>query len=731
MKLHFDSIDVEKSGKFVSQNFDIGDKRIILEILRGKMYSNPIQTVCQEIMSNARDAHREVGKHNVPIVVKLPNKLEPDFYIQDFGPSISPSRMTDVFIKYGASTKRSDNLQTGGFGLGCKSPFSYTDSFSIVCVTPEDDKKIKRQYIAHLDPTGLGEMTCVAESETSEEVGTTIIIKPKESDYHLFRDQVLRAGFFWEVRPKILGDKNWKWPEIKIDYKGSDWEIHEVGSDYPSIIGSPRTPYALIDGISYPIKCEHLFKTSKCSFSNYRIVPLRLHFKVGELPITANREDIDYQDRSISLLEKRMNAAFADLKESLTNSVNQAPSLTKAILAWQDARRNHFYNSLFDTTHWHPPDGSGPILINQNIYIQDIFCTAYHRATNEFGFVRNQAKVNSIHYASNVLIVEDDYPLAVVSRQRIASIFSLNPNIQCVYLISFYRKAVQETVKLEDGTTEKKTKIVVVEEDYPINKAVAMAKAHWKYLDKELLSKYEKMELVKKTPVQAPLSIRYFSFGSGKGNKTDFEPILNSKDIKLYVEAEAARLLLPGSDKTLSASDIIGALDKLRRIDKSQSVCTQSVYVVSARHKEKINFLWVPLQTYVADLVSAEAAKNGGKLLTTKRINLYISESTHKALIRNLHRIKDQKSVFVKVLTLSQHGADPNLKLYIELAELFKIPCVVDSTRDSDFLLSQLKEIYPLFASMSPYATDSKSLVEDIITYVNMKNEDRQQKGLA
>lgn len=40
--------------------FRIGDPGKIIDILRSKIYSNPIQTLVQEYLCNARDANREV-----------------------------------------------------------------------------------------------------------------------------------------------------------------------------------------------------------------------------------------------------------------------------------------------------------------------------------------------------------------------------------------------------------------------------------------------------------------------------------------------------------------------------------------------------------------------------------------------------------------------------------------------------------------------------------------------
>src|SRR5579885_1217310 len=145
---------VETSGELEEQFFSIEDQGMIFDILRNKMYSNPILAICREITSNARDAHREVKTPEVPVQITLPNHLEEYYKVKDFGPGISPDRMTNIFIKYTASTKRGDNVQTGGFGLGAKTPFAYSDSFSVVTVY----NGIKYDYSCFIDETRVGKM---------------------------------------------------------------------------------------------------------------------------------------------------------------------------------------------------------------------------------------------------------------------------------------------------------------------------------------------------------------------------------------------------------------------------------------------------------------------------------------------------------------------------------------------------------------------------------------------
>ena len=138
MKLDIPTVQVERSADFEEEFFGVADMAMILSILRKYMYSEPISTIIQEVSSNARDANREVEKRDTPIKITLPNVINNfTLKIEDDGPGVTPQRMTGVFLKYGASTKREDNKQTGGFGFGAKTPFAYGDSFTIITITLE------------------------------------------------------------------------------------------------------------------------------------------------------------------------------------------------------------------------------------------------------------------------------------------------------------------------------------------------------------------------------------------------------------------------------------------------------------------------------------------------------------------------------------------------------------------------------------------------------------------
>src|SRR4051812_44480427 len=132
MKPNHQPIPIESNLSGEDFNFSISQNRIIFEILRSKMYANPTGSLIREISSNALDANNEAGNSHIPITISLPGDY---LIIKDDGPGISPDRMENVFCVYGESTKRDTDELMGGYGLGGKSIFAYSDTFYIETTT--------------------------------------------------------------------------------------------------------------------------------------------------------------------------------------------------------------------------------------------------------------------------------------------------------------------------------------------------------------------------------------------------------------------------------------------------------------------------------------------------------------------------------------------------------------------------------------------------------------------
>jgi hypothetical protein len=333
---------VESSGTFEEQMFSIQDTGMIFDILRNKMYSNPIAAICREIACNARDAHREVGKGDVPIHIHLPNAMEPFYKIKDFGPGISPDRMLNIFIRYTASTKRNDNIQTGGFGLGAKTPFSYSDTFVIIT----NYNGIKYNYSAVIDETKVGKIVLLSSEHTDEPNGTEIIIPVKTNDFNNFSYYTEVACRHWTVKPIVTGVNAFKFREVNKIIYGNNWAI--VKSDDWAV-----KLKLIIDGIEYPCKLEHLHPLKDAEFIRSIHGDIYLYFPVGELSISANRESIYLDDTTKNKINNMFEVIKYDLKSTITQNINKFDNLWDANLYVTDEVRHICNNSnLINNLNW-------------------------------------------------------------------------------------------------------------------------------------------------------------------------------------------------------------------------------------------------------------------------------------------------------------------------------------------------------------------------------------------
>ena len=111
------------------QEFSIAQTAEFFTVLSNTLYSNKPLAVIREVLCNAWDAQIVAGRTDRPVIVKID---EDKLSIRDFGEGIPHDLIHNIYCVYGNSTKENDGNQTGGFGLGSKSPFAYSDHFTVV-----------------------------------------------------------------------------------------------------------------------------------------------------------------------------------------------------------------------------------------------------------------------------------------------------------------------------------------------------------------------------------------------------------------------------------------------------------------------------------------------------------------------------------------------------------------------------------------------------------------------
>lgn len=307
---------VYSSDISVVHNFDIdpANKGLIFKILRSKMYSDPIGSICREISSNCRDAHREVKKPNTPIEIELIQEFwgteQPHIIFRDYGPGLSPDRVANIYTKYGSSTKRGSNVQTGGFGLGGKTPFSYTDSFCVVTVVD----KIKYTYNLVIEETEEGRMVLLGQDECNEPNRTEVIIPiSSKKDIEEFHSKSISVTKFWTPRPIFKGFESSSEYDYQVIEDTPEYMIiREPGSRY-----NRKTPIlgCLIDSIYYPVQSNDKWYLRELD-QPYCVL---LKFGNGVLSVSSNRETLNYDKQTTDQVTR----VFKKIKDSVTKKISE------------------------------------------------------------------------------------------------------------------------------------------------------------------------------------------------------------------------------------------------------------------------------------------------------------------------------------------------------------------------------------------------------------------------
>lgn len=306
----------ESSGLTKVCDFSIQTNGVMIKALTSRLYSAPISSIVRELASNALDACT-----HTPMRINIPSLLEPSFRIRDYGPGLSATQMAEVFTRFGESTKRDTNSQIGGFGLGAKSPFAIVNSYNIISFNGGN----KTTYIASLTDNGMPSLHVVSSQPTTE-TGLEIVVPAKPSSAWA---EALQQIQFFQPRPTILGhDFTYPTP------------IHKDSSYFVILDASPSI---LVGPVAYPLDLTKL--------SRFGNLPYTLKFAIGEIEVTASREEIVYSPATIALLRKRLASAEAHYQtiiHSLIAKCSTAPE------AWQILKNS----PLYQTFNLHTKDGT-------------------------------------------------------------------------------------------------------------------------------------------------------------------------------------------------------------------------------------------------------------------------------------------------------------------------------------------------------------------------------------
>lgn len=291
---------------FDSQDFKIKANAKAFKILSSNLYKDKILAICRELICNAYDSHVQVGKKDVPVVVTVPTAANPNFIVEDFGLGLSKEEVEQIYTTYFESTKTNTNELIGGLGLGSKSPFAYTTSFTVIATKNE----VQNTFVAFIGDGGLPQISLlVTQPVPGKSNGVRVEVPVQTSDCYLFRNSLTKLQWF-ETVPEVIGDSG-------ITQHHLFNRLKKYG--FATEVSYKRNRMAVMGNIAYPISIDHIENAdrimSKIISLTTHDINIYLKFDIGELDIAPSREELSYDKKTQEVILNKLVWLYSQLEQ--------------------------------------------------------------------------------------------------------------------------------------------------------------------------------------------------------------------------------------------------------------------------------------------------------------------------------------------------------------------------------------------------------------------------------
>lgn len=327
---------VDKSGSGKETVFTIENSAHAFRILSESLYSHKVQSVIRELSTNAADEHVAAGRPDDQFDVHLPTVFESWFSIRDYGAGLSEEDATTLYTTFFRSTKRGSNDVTGCLGLGSKSPFAVTDSFTVTSWHGG-----RETVYTCWKEEGLPRIAKLRESDSTEPSGVMVMFSV-DSSFYEWRNEADRVYKFFRVKPRLNIPDDVPMDLGAVRLQGEGWSLHE----------DEGVSYAVMGNVAYPIdfraiKTEDPSDAAMCS-ALARSGGLVFRYPIGAFSFDPSRERLEYTKKTSALIMGSLRSMRAELTSKLSDCVSNAPDELRARRAFVATRQSIF--EIFDDT---------------------------------------------------------------------------------------------------------------------------------------------------------------------------------------------------------------------------------------------------------------------------------------------------------------------------------------------------------------------------------------------
>lgn len=307
---------VSRLGEHEANAFTVAVNNQTFSVLLDTLYTNKVRAVIRELWTNAYDAHVAAGCADAPFSCKLPTALDPTFSVRDYGVSMTHDEVMHLYTTVFESSKTHTNELVGQLGLGSKSPFAYTDAFTVTAWLDG----VKRVYLASLGEDGVPTITHMSEDPDEGPRGVEVSFPVQARHFTEFKDEAARVARGFDVPPTVIHGEL-KAPEY--EFRGDGWRV-EVGGDHAVRQGC----------VIYPLTENQIHVSPGLGYRHGLIVDV----PIGTVQVAANREALSLDDETRDVVKELFASVAEQVEAAVLEDVYAATSLVEANRRWLQAK---------------------------------------------------------------------------------------------------------------------------------------------------------------------------------------------------------------------------------------------------------------------------------------------------------------------------------------------------------------------------------------------------------
>ena len=322
-------------GEKIAMSIDENSLNHLMSVL-SDLYSDKIMAVVREYSTNALDSHLASGQTK-SVQVSTPTALNPYFVVRDFGVGMDIDDIRNIYSKYGASSKRNNNVESGMLGLGCKSGLTYSNQFTLTGIK----NGIKTLVSISRSANGAGQMEVVDESPTTDSNGVIVKI-PVNNNWD--REEFERkAKFFaqfvtpgqYQVNGNDISNLDFTVISDKLWIRKVHWNMTE----------QDRKCFVVMGNVAYPIDLD--------KFGDLKnVVPYGHSFvffaDMGDVDFPPSREELMYTSRTNATL-KQMRTDIADaFRQHLQHRIDNCIDIREAFTTQRQINKEYILTLRFE-----------------------------------------------------------------------------------------------------------------------------------------------------------------------------------------------------------------------------------------------------------------------------------------------------------------------------------------------------------------------------------------------